>query len=331
MNDKIIINLDNNKNLTPELKKQLFDFLKNNKSIKLNQIDKTLGFYVTFEYQKQQVNVPFKYLLNNTNQKLGGIHYLNFEIECSSKSKGYCNICKYCYSILGQNRFKNNNNKIILNVLFIRYIIDEYNKNNLKPFMLLINYLNNVPLIRFNCNNDFNSIIEIKFLIELAGNLPNTIIYGYTKRVDLKNNINSPDVPKNLIINSNYPELSKNGNIYQATWNIQKYLQHNYNCKGLCTNCLKCTKKANKTIYCLLHGPKNRIDPVYNTKNNRQYLINFFNQKYNINLKEEDLMVNKGLLSSLNKFLRGTPYQLEFRNIKELVDYIKSFEGEQYE
>ena len=41
-------------------------------------------------------------------------------------------------------------------------------------------------------------------------------------------------------------------------------------------------------------------------------------------------MVNKGLLSSLNKFLRATPYQLQFKNIKELVDYLKSFEV-QYE
>ena len=326
MNDKIIIKLDDQPLLDDESKKQLFDFLKNNKSIKLNLIDKTLGFYVTFEYQKERVNVPFKYLLNNTNKKLNGIPYINFEIECSSKNKGYCNICEYCYSILGQNLFKNNNYKIILNVLFIRYIIDEYNQNNLKPFELLINYLNNVPLIRFNCNNDFNSINDLKFIIKVAGNLPNTILYGYTKRIDFKDDINSPDVPKNLIINSNYPELSKNGNIYQATCNIQKYLQHNYNCKGLCTNCLKCTKKANKTIYCLLHGPKNRIDPVYNTKNNRQYLITFFNQKHNIGLKESDLRKNKGLLSSLNKYLRSTNNPLQFKNIKELVDYIKSFE-----
>ena len=328
--DKIIINLDNNKNLTDELKKQLFDFLSNNKSVSLNMIDKTRGFYVTLEYKKQQINIPFKYLLNNTNKKLNGINYINFEIECSSRNKGYCDICEYCYSILGQNLFKNNNYKICLNMLFIRYIMNEYNQDNLKPFKLLISYLNNVPLIRFNCNNDFSSIKDLEFLITVAENLPNITIDGYTERVDLKDSINSPDVPKNLIINSNYPELSKNGSIYQSTCNIQKYIQHTYNCKGLCTNCLKCTKKTNKTIYCLLHGPKNRIDPVYNTKNNRQYLIHFFNQKYNINLKEEDLMVNKGLLSSLNKFLRATPYQLQFKNIKELVDYIKSFEV-QYE
>lgn len=324
--NKINIKLDDTQILTDELKKQLFDFMKNNKSIKLNLTDKTQGFYVTLEYQKQQINIPFKYLLVNSNKKLNGIHYINFEIECSSKNKGYCNICKYCYSIAGQKLFKNNNYKIILNVLFVRYVINEYNKNNLKPFKLLISYLNNVPLIRYNCNNDFSSINDLKFLKEVAGNLPNTIIYGYTKRLDLKDNINSPNVPKNLIINSNYQELSKNGNIYQATCNIQKYLQHTYNCKGLCTSCLKCTKKTNKTIYCLVHGPKNRIDPLYNTKNNRQYLVNFFNQKYNIGLKEEDLMVNKGLLSSLNKFLRSTPYQLQFKNINELVDYI-SFEG----
>ena len=328
----MIIKLDNNKVLTDdESKKQLFNFLKNNKSIKLNMIDKTRGFYVRFEYKKQRVNIPFKYLLTNTNKKLNGIHYINFEIECSSKNKGYCNICKYCYSILGQNLFKNNNHKICLNVLFIRYVINEYYNNNLKPFKLIIDYLNNVPLVRFNCNNDFNNIRDLKFLINLAEQLPDTILYGYTKRLDLKDSIESLDVPKNLIINSNYKELSKKGSLYITTYNIQEYILNNYTCKGECINCLKCTKKTNKTIYCLLHGPKNKIDPVFNTKNNREYLIKFFNQN-NINLKEQDLTTNKGLLSSLNKYLRSNNHNnLQFKNIKELTDYIKSVGGVQYE
>lgn len=324
----MIIKLDHTKLINNESKKQLIEFLNNNKSISLNLIDKTKGFYVTFEYQKQLVDVPFKYLLTNTNKKLNGIPYLNFEVSCSSKKKGYCSICNYCYSILGQNLFKNNNYKICLNVLFIKYIINEYIKNNLKPFKQLINYLNNVPLVRFNCNNDFYSIDDLKFLIKLSQKLPNTIIYGYTKRIDLKDSIESLDVPKNLIINSNYRELSKNGNVYKTTYDIQEYITNNYTCIGICTNCLKCTKKENKTIYVLLHGPKNIIDPIFNTQNNRQFLIKFFNQ-YNIN--ESDLTSNKGLLSSLNKYLRTNNHNLQFKNIKELADYIKSFGGVQYE
>lgn len=329
--NKMSIKLDNNKELTNETKKLLFDFLTNNKSINLNLMDKTRGFYVVFEYNSQQINIPFKYLLTNSNKKLNGINYINFETTCSSKNKGYCSICKYCYSLLGQKLFKNNNYKIVLNVIFIQYIINEYNNNNLKPFNLLINYLKDTALIRFNCNNDFSSIKDLKFLIKLSQKLPNTLVYGYTKRLDLKDNIESLDVP-NLIINSNYPELSKNGNVYKTTYDIPEYIKHNYNCKGVCLNCLKCTKKANKTIYVLLHGSKNKIDPVFNTKNNRDYLIKFFNQKYNIGLKDSDLIINKGLLSSLNKFLRDTEYStLQFKNIKELVDYIKSFGGIQYE
>ena len=323
----MIIQLNDQLVLNNESKKQLFNFSKNNKSIKLNLMDKTRGFYVTFEYQKEKVKVPFQYLLTNKNKKLRGIPYINFEVSCSSKNKGYCSICKYCYSILGQKLFKNNNYKIVLNVLFIRYIINEYHQDNLKPFKSLVSYLNNVPFIRFNCNNDFSNIGDLKFLIKLSKNLTSTIIYGYTKRLDLKDNINSPDVPKNLIINSNYPELSKNGNVYTTTYDIQKYVQDNYTCKGVCINCLKCIKKTNKTIYCLLHGPTNRIDPVFNTKNNRQFLIKFFNQKYDINLNESDLTTNKGLLSSLNKFLRSNNNPLQFKNIRELVDYIKSVGG----
>lgn len=327
----MIIKLDNNKVLTDEeSKKQLIDFLTNNKSINLNLMDKTRGFYVTFEYKKQQVNVPFGYLLTNTNKKLRGIPYINFEIECSSKNKGYCSICNYCYSLLGQNLFKNNNYKICLNVLFIRYIINEYNQGNLKPFELLVDYLKDVPLIRFNCNNDFNNIGDLKFLIKLSKNLQNTIIYGYTKRLDLKDSIESLDVPKNLIINSNYKELSKNGNVYKTIYDLQEYILNNYTCNGICINCLKCTKKANKTIYCLLHGPENKISPVFNTKNNRQYLIKFFNQ-HNINLNESDLTTNKGLLSNLNKYLRSNNHNIQFKNINELVSYIKSFGGVQYE
>lgn len=327
----MIIKLDNNKLLSDDESKKLFDFIKNNKSINLNLIDKTREFYVTVEYQKQYVDIPFKYLLTNTNKKLNGLHYINFEVECSSKTKGYCNICNYCYSILGQNLFKNNNHKICLNVLFIKYVINEYHKDNLKPFKLVVDYLKNVQLVRFNCNNDFSSINDLKFLIKLSQELPNTTIYGYTKRLDLKDSIESLDVPKNLIINSNYKELSKNGNVYKTTYDIQEYILNNYTCKGVCINCLKCTKKTKKTIYCLLHGPKNRIDSVYNTQNNRQYLINFFKQKHNINISESDLTTNKGLLSSLNKFLRSTNNPLQFKNIKELADYIKSFGGVQFE
>ena len=225
--------------------------------------------------------------------------------------------------MLGQKLYKNNNRKILLNVLFIQYIIKEYNNNNnLEPFELIINYLKNVPLVRFNCNNDFQDIGDLKFLIKLAKKLPNTTIYGYTKRIDFKDNIESLDIPKNLIINSNYEELSKNGNVYRTTYDIQEYIQNTYNCMGVCTNCLKCTKKTNKTIYCLLHGPRNRIDSVYNTENNRQYLINFFKQKHNINLNGSDLTTNKGLLSSLNKYLRSNHHNLQFKNINELVDYI---------
>ena len=328
--DKIIINIDNNKNLTSDLKEQLFNFLKNNKSIKLDLIDKTRGFYVTFEYKDQQINIPFEYLLTNTNKKLRGIAYINFEIECSSKIKGYCSICKYCYSLLGQKLFKNNNYKIVLNVIFIRFIINEYNQDNLKPFKLLIDYLKDVPLIRFNCNNDFNTIGDLKFLIQLSKNLKDSVIYGYTKRLDFRGDLESLDVPKNLVINSNYLELTTNGNLYITTYDIEEYILNNYTCKGVCINCLKCTKKANKTIYCLLHGSKNRIDPIFNTKNNRQYLIKFFKQ-HNINIKEEDLTTNKGLLSSLNKYLRSNNHNLQFKNIKELTDYIKSFGGVQYE
>lgn len=327
--NKIIIKLDGQV-LSDESKKQLIDFLKNNKSINLSLIDKTRGFYVTFEYKKQHVDVPFKYLITNTNQKLRGIPYINFEESCSSKKKGYCEICKYCYSLRGQTQYKNNNNKIVLNVLFIRYIINEYNKNNLKPMELVIDYLKNIPLVRFNCNNDFNSIKDLTFLIELAKKLPDTIVYGYTKRLDFKNTIKSFNVPKNLVINSNYKELAVYGNTYKTTYDIQKYVLNNYTCKGECINCLKCTKRKNKTIYVLLHGPKNIIDPVFNTKNNRQFLIKFFN-KYNINLNESDLKTNKGLLSSLNKYLRSNHNNLQFKNIKELVDYIKSVGGVQYE
>lgn len=317
------IKLDNNKVLTGESKKQLMGFLRNNKSINLNMLDKTHGFYVTLEYKKEKIKVPFEYLLTNTNKKLRGIPYINFEVECTSKNKGYCNVSQYCYSILGQNLFKGNNYKICLNVIFIRYIINEYNKNNLKPFKVLIEYLNNVPLIRFNCNNDFKDIGDLKFLILLAENLPNTIVFGYTKRIDLKDNLRSLDVPKNLVINSNYQKLAKNGNRYITTYDIQEYVLNNYTCNGVCINCLKCTKRKNKTIYVLLHGPKNMIDQVYNTKKNRKFLIKFFNQKYNINLNELDLTTNKGLLSSLNKFLRSNNNPLQFKNIKELIEIIK--------
>lgn len=64
----MIIKLDNTQILTNQLKDQLIDFLTNNKSINLNLMDKTSGFYVVFEHKKQQIKVPFR-------KSFGGIQY----------------------------------------------------------------------------------------------------------------------------------------------------------------------------------------------------------------------------------------------------------------
>lgn len=320
------IELDN-KN---ELHIKLFEFLENNKSVSVELLDKINNFFITVELDNKTINIPFEYILINTNRKLKGIPYINFEFSCSSKQKKLCKNSKYCYSLRDQKLFKNNNYKILLNVLFIELVQYYFYLDKKELFNNLVNYLNQFKLIRFNCNNDLNNILNVDFLSQLSLKLPNSIIAGYTNRYDLikdNNALKQLNKPKNLIINGSNYLLDNN---YYVTTNLKLYCNTNYYCLGSCKNCLKCFKAAEKNIYCLLHGNINLIDSAFNTAENRKFLIEFFNNNFNyLDLKEKDLKVNKGLLSSLNKFLRQHKiyYEYQFKNYNELTTFIKAFKG----
>ena len=304
--------------------KDLFDFLKNNKSIgSIDLITKHKGFYIEVTSGAEVVEVPYNYILTNSNSKIDNTAIINFEVNCSSKKLGFCTNKKYCYSQRDQKRFKANNYKIILNVALIKAI----QKDN-KEFLKVVDYLKNFDLIRFNCNNDLNNINNLKFLIELAEKLPNIKIGGYTNRYDLikdQQHLKSFNTPNNLIINGSNYLLDNN---FYCTINLKKYCNTNYYCLGSCKNCLKCYNKSNKTIYCLLHGALNTIDTAFNTADNRKYLIQFFNNNFNnLNIEEQHLLKYKGLLKSLNTYFKQHKIYNEyhFKNYKELTTFIKVF------
>ena len=319
-NNKFIIDLLDTKD-----NKDFIQFLKD-KNFNIDLIDKINNYFVTFKLNEDEVPVPFNYILINTNKKLNGIPYIDFELFCSSKILGYCNIPNSCcYSIRDQNRFKNNYYKIKLNVNFFELV-----QISSKLFNKVIEYLKQFKLIRFNCNNDLKDKKSIKLLKNMALSLPDSIITGYTNRIDLISNtedLKELELPSNLIFNGSGYMLNNN---YTTTTNLKLFINSNYKCLGSCKNCLKCFNNKNKIIYCLLHGSLNTIDKYFNTADNRQYLIKFFNNNFNyLNLKDEDLKVNKGLLSSLNKYLKQHKIYntWKFKNYPELINYICIMNG----
>lgn len=300
-----------------KVNQKIFEYYKNNKSCqKTNFINDLGGFYILLTHKKETIKISYDTFLKVDNKKLKAI-FINFTTSnnCPSKILGLCNYSYLCYSLSDEIRFKKSVYfKNLLNVLFIKKIM-----NDKKEYNKFIQYcsVNSNFLIRFNKDGDFKNKDDILFLNRVKKDTNNKL-GGYTKRVDLLFN-------KDNLINKIEYHINISDYDYLTLYDLKEYLDNKDRCSGYCNNCLKCYN-THKKSYTLLHGALNKIDPIYNTKSNRLFIIETFN-KIGLKLKEDDLKVNKGLLSSLNKvfnpyFKKEFKKDLKFKSYNDLLTFI---------
>lgn len=269
-------------------------------------------------------------MFNNTllsNSKLGHIKGLTFEtgLTCTSNKKGLCKICKYCYAIRDNKRNKKNYEKQLKASENLNKIL-----NTPELIDLFIEFLKieNIKIIRFNLAGDFTTKENIYQLFNLARLTPEITYYGYTKRVDLLQDIKKLIELENIYLNSNIKAIYKLNNVnqYQSTFNIKEYLDNSYKCSGDCAACGHCYTLRNKKIVSIIHGPRNIIQRDINTAENKKTFVNLINKELdlNINYKEHKGFFIEGLLNLLNYNNISTPKDNKNKElIKTSIDLIK--------
>ncbi len=319
--------------LPMELKMIISAYGSNSSKYALNKQDLNNKWYITIIYCNIIFRIPFKALFH-TNTKIKGIKGLDFSnaTYCTSYMLGYCQIpCKnYCYAYVFEKQYIKSTstkngflkfNSYYKGLLLIRCFKALY--SDLKLYNAFIDYIDKkIKVLRFNVNSEFNGINDFKLILDIA-KMTNTIVYGYSARDDLLKGYND--------IKNNYSNLFINGsnicydNRYKAVFSLKEYFMASNKCLGSCNDCKKCFKLHNKVITTLFHNSNS--DSILNTYDNRLFLIELLNAlDTRLNLKETDLKVNKGIYSSLNKFLVSNGFNdlknLDINNIKELLDYI---------
>ena len=304
--------------------------IKKNSKYALSKTDIKNNWYLVIKYLNIPFKIPFKALFH-TNSKIKGIHGFDFNNAsfCDSFRLGLCHIPvkKFCYAYVFELQYiKSKTDKkgfLKLNayykgLLMIRVLKILYSDNSLKS--RLFDYINlKIKVLRFNVNSDFKDKKDYKFILELASNCYNTVIYGYTARDDLLTDYDSLEYSNLTINGSNVCYDNK----YYATFSIEYYFKSHYKCLGDCLECKKCFKLKNKDIVTLFHNSNS--DSILNTLENRQFLIELL-ANYGLILKETDLKRFKGIFKSLNQYLIETRQlnliDFEIKNIKSLLDFL---------
>ena len=297
-----------------------------------NKSDIKKGYFIELEFLGIIFKIPFKALFH-TNDKIKGIKGLDFNnaTYCTSYYMGYCQIpCqKYCYAFVFEMQYLSSTdskqgfktfNSYFKGFLLVRCFDVLY--SNSKAYDKFLEYINlKIPILRFNVNSEFNSHKDVNLIFDIALNCPNTVVYGYTARDDLLNGYNPLDNKRLFINGSN--ELYDNR--YYATFSLKEYFMAKNKCLGSCHGCKKCFLLRHEIITTLFHN--SMADSILNTVDNRNFLVSLINAlDTEMNICEADLMVNKGIFFSLNKFLMSKGCddlkEMDIKNIKGFLDYI---------
>jgi len=193
-----------------------------------------------------------KELLREYNKKLGKqtvTFNLSSATDCISKKKGLCKNKNFCYAMKSERQYKQvlsyrrRQNKYWYNTQISQIIKDfkEYYKNKRKK----------PKYLRINESGDIKKE-DIKKIIKIAEEFQELIIYLYTARYDLADEIKNMKKPKNLIVNgSNFMLDNEFRVIFKDDLkNLNRYSKV---CIANCTNCKQCMIKAHQTIYVLKH------------------------------------------------------------------------------
>lgn len=290
----------------------------------LSESERAKGYYFLFE----GLEVPFRALFNE-NSKIKGILGICFSSarECPSRALGLCQLPsdKLCYARSGEKRATRRENEnggkgmdSFYNACLSSAFWDIW-KEDSDIRVRLFDYLDakDIHTIRFNLKGDFRDSEDVDIIYHFAQSGYKMV--GYTARDDL-----APSLEEL----GNHPKCFLNGsnraytNRFRVTADIEDYLNAPFRCLGSCSNCGNCYNLRDKEIVCLVHG--NGSDTVLNNEYNRDWLLAELSF-LGIGISENDLMQNKGLMSSLNKALKGYFEEFEgFANPKELFEFLEN-------
>lgn len=295
------------------------------------------GYIIPIEYEGIALNIPFKALFG-TNTKIKGIKSLDFNNAsfCDSFRLGMCQIGdkSKCYAFKFEYIYKNSRDDFYFkfNAFFKGFLMVqalEYIYTNQRALKLFYEYINNkIEILRFNVNSDFKNRKDYLFLVSIALNCPDTVIYGYTARDDLLKGYDAETSLKNLKFNGS--NIMYN-NRYMATFSLKEYFMATFRCFGSCMECKKCFKLEQQVITTLYHGTDSDI--VFNTLENRLFMVELLNGlDMDLNISNEDLepkIGSLGLFTNINKYFKVN-YNVDLKNkdisnIKDLLDFILNF------
>ena len=272
-------------------------------------------------------------ILWGSNQKIGDIPSLIGEspLNCSSKRLGYCNICKECYAISDYKQYPSHKARVDKSILFFEllkraYFI--YDLEFIELFESVLKYFE-VTEIRYNLEGDFKNVGDINFLSSLARRLPKIKFYGYSKRQDLRETLESALQLDNFYCGVNFP--CKGANQFIVTPHIYEYEREPKKCLGDCGKCRKCFNLKGESIACFIHGSPSKIQGAINTPQNWEDLSLITQVYLGISLTPK-----KGLFcKSINEILESNgfkvPYNLtkkgnksyQLNTVPKLIKYIK--------
>lgn len=276
----------------------------------------------------------FEYTLLD-NSKLKPIKGVMFEdaLNCSSEKNNLCGLCGICYARRDAKQHQAHHQNTLKAAAAFNKIFED--KNTLKKYVQYLN-INNFKVIRFNLVGDFTTQQSINNLERLAAAAPQIKFYGYSKRADL--DFKDLIMLDNIYLNSNLKKIYKlkGCNQYKTTTNIKEYYNSKNKCGGVCSGCGHCYTLRDEKINTFIHSTPSHLQKwIKNTKNN-EFLINFINQKLDLNATVEDigggyyvnsfieLLNNKGVNTPTKTTRNGEVKQL----IKTVPDLLKFIELE---
>ena len=271
-------------------------------------------------------------ILWGSNQKIGDIPSLIGEspLNCSSKKRGYCNICKECYAISDYKQYESHKKRVDKSIIFFELIKED--KTIYALFERVLNYFD-VTAIRYNLEGDFKDSKDILFLKEFAKANPQIKVYGYSKRRDLKEELKEALKLPNFYCGVNFE--CKGANQFITTSFIYDYMKAPLKCLGDCNKCQKCFNLKGEDIYCFIHGSPSKIQSKLNTPQNWEDMAIIIKQYLGFDLSPKSGLFCKAINESLESKGFKVPYSLTkkgnktygLNTVPKLLKYIQFLGG----
>lgn len=267
------------------------------------------------DLRKEIINNPLeaiKGLLWGSNGKIGEIPSLIGEspLNCSSEKLGFCEVCRECYAKSDFKQYPSHRQRVLKSVEFFRLLKED--EEIYRLFLLVLEYYQ-VTELRYNLEGDFTDSSDIIFLKKLASDCPNIAIYGYSKRRDLKEELEKALKLPNFYCGVNFD--CEGANFFEVVDNIEAYFFNSLKCLGDCNKCKKCYTLKGQHIAVFIHGSPSKIQKRINTSQNWEFMGLFIKEYLGVALPSD---LPKGLfVKKINSFLESEGFEVPFTLTKK--------------